>query len=180
MLKLRPPDAFFDFFDQLRADGFCGGRGPEVCASRSAYTPDAGVGTLGEDRQAQQKGDGWMDVSGRFNVFKFLSQHPGRELTIWAFAENDSTTEFNMIYLLAGDQKHASDDDSQLSRARAMRLPIWWFGETGPGVRCEGEVTASVAWHPRVWSCCAAERQCHLSCGERCVAGRGRAMMRRA
>ena len=109
MLKLRPPDAFFDFFDQLRADGFCGGRGPEACASRSAYTPDAVVGTLGEDRQAQQKGDGWMDVSGRVNVSKFLSQHPGRELTIWAFAENDSTTEFNMIYLLNGDQKHTSD-----------------------------------------------------------------------
>ena len=36
VLKLRPPDAFLIFFDQLRADGFCGGRGPEACASRSA------------------------------------------------------------------------------------------------------------------------------------------------
>ena len=36
VLELRPPDAFFDFFDQLKADGFCGGRGPEACASRSA------------------------------------------------------------------------------------------------------------------------------------------------
>ena len=52
---------------------------------------------------------GWFCTDVFFNVSKFLSQHPGRELTIWEFAENDSTTEFNMIYSLNVDQKHASD-----------------------------------------------------------------------
>ena len=127
-----------------------------------------------------KKGDGWMDVGGRVNVSKFLSQHPWQRVDHLGFAESDSTTEFNMIYLLNGDQKHASDVSASCHgqgrcgcQFRGLERLLLTYG-------VKGEVTASVAWHPRVWSCCAALRQCHLSCGERCVAGRGRAMMRGA
>ena len=95
------------------------------------YAPDAVIGTLGDGGEDDddevddssegaytmedfakhyKKGDVWVFLNGRvLNVSNVLSRHTGGELTIWAFADNDSMTEFNMIYLLNGDQRHAPD-----------------------------------------------------------------------
>ena len=55
-------------------------------------------------------------------------------------AESDSAAEFNMIYLLSGDQRHVSDGDSQLSWERVMRMSnflVWRVCFSNE--RCEGK-----------------------------------------
>ena len=81
------------------------------------YAPDAVIGTLedggegGDDEEDDsseggytmeevakhnKKGDVWVVLNGRvLNVSKFVSQHPGGELAIWAFAGKDAATELD-------------------------------------------------------------------------------------
>merc|ERR1719284_1226541 len=91
-----------------KADGAGAAKAPK--AKKEKSSGGGGGYTLEEVQKHVTKSDCWVVLHNRvLNVTSFLSQHPGGDLAILAFAGKDASAEFDMIHPPDVIEKYAPD-----------------------------------------------------------------------